>query len=90
MPSEWYLRDKHRRFRSELGLDPAEIGRGPALQPGTRVVGIKGGIRNRTGTVYDGATWVLPPGQFIVRFDDPVVSRGGKIVAVVPGEVEPI
>ena len=82
-------REKHVRARQAVGLDPRRTSTLSGYDVGTRVRGRAGALIHRDGVVTRSEWHILPAGQMVVRFDDPVVDRY-QLIAVLPDEVEPL
>ena len=80
---------KHARARRAANLDPRATSASPPYPAGTRVRGTAGLLRNCDGAVTRASWDILPRGQMVVRFDDPVVDRY-QLIAVLPEEVRPL
>jgi hypothetical protein len=53
------------------------------------VRGVAGSLRNHDGVVTRSSWSILPHGQMVVHFDDPVVGPY-KYIAALPEEVRPL
>ena len=82
MTAERYA-PKHARARRAVKLDPKATSDRPGYPVGTRVRGVSGLLANHDGLVTRDHWDILPSGQMVVRFDDPVVDRY-QLIAVYP------
>jgi hypothetical protein len=80
---------KHGRARQAVNLDPKATSQTPPYPVGTRVRGVAGLLLNHDGVVTRSSWSILPHGQMVVHFDDPVVGPY-KYIAALPEEVRPL